>query len=165
MNYSSEEEFYKNNDEFYSSYGYKSYIKSEQVMKQSDQSHEDDNNVEIKSQTKLNNYESAYFVNIKLILECRRCSKEFFSNNKLHKHLKFCKREKSSQSNLVAVYVITLIFTVHSTNKIENYHEFAFRAHRYATAKETLVLWGSEHDLCLNSDTSISLIDRAFIRE
>lgn len=33
-------------------------------------------------------HELIHFINFKFILKCRKCNKNFFSNNKLHKHMK-----------------------------------------------------------------------------
>lgn len=98
------------------------------------------------SQESFNQHKSAHVVILKLILNCRKCSKEFFSNNKFYKHLKICNRIKTNKlhlnqiQDLAVAYIITVIFVVMSINKAKNYHDFVFRAHRYAIAKKSLIL-------------------------
>ena len=101
-----------------------------------------------------------------LILKCRNCNKKFFSNNKLHRHIRsFHRAEEVSQKilKIASVNIIALIQIIDSTNKAENYRGFAFRSHRYAIVKDSLVLKSTEQKLCMNSETFMSLVDRAFL--
>ena len=87
---------------------------------------------------KSNYHESANFV-FKFIFECIKCHKEFFFNNKFHKHFRQCNKKTKSQK-LVAAHVITHVLVVKSINKLENYQKFAFRIHRYTIARDSLIL-------------------------
>ena len=140
MKYSEKKRFYENNEEYYS-YEYENYMKFDQIIKESDD--EKTNNVD-KNQSEFN-YESAHIIMLNLILKCRKCNKKFFFNNKLHIHLKTCNKLKNTillrrDHKLAAAHIITNISVVKSINKIENYHEFVFRTHIYATAKKSLNL-------------------------
>ena len=80
---------------------------------------------------KFSYHESVNFV-IKFILKCIKYQKKFYFNNKLHKHFRQCNKitkTKSKKNFLTAVHVTTHIFVVKSINKLENYHEFAFKIH------------------------------------
>ena len=46
---------------------------------------------------------------------------------------------------------------------MKNYREFAFKSHRYAIVKNSLILKNAEQKLCMNSETFMSLIDRTFL--
>ena len=100
------------------------------------------------------------------ILKCRNCSKKFFSNNKFHRHIKiFHKTKKISQKvlKITSINIIASIQIIDFTNKTKNYREFAFKSHRYAIVKGSLVLENVEQKFCINSKTFMSLIDRAFL--
>lgn len=90
-----------------------------------------------------------------------------FFNNKLHKHLKTCQKIEKKISNkiLFVVHVIFFISMIEFNNKTKNYHEFIFRAHRYAIVKKSLILWKIKHDFCFDSDTFMSLINWIFIEK
>ena len=101
-----------------------------------------------------------------LILKCRNCSKKFFLNNKFHRHIKiFYKTKKTLQKilKITSINIIASIQIIDSTNKMKNYREFAFKSHRYAIVKNSLILKNAEQKLCINSETFMSLINRAFL--
>lgn len=118
-----------------------------------------------------NDHESVHVVNIiKLTLKCRKCSKEFFFNNKFHKHFKTCNhfetkmsRQMRQNQKSTTIHVITLIPIIKSINKAENHCDFVFRVHRYAIAKKSLILKRLKHNFCLDSDTFMSLMNRTFL--
>lgn len=102
-------------------------------------------------------------IEVALSLTCRRCGQEFYFNNKLHRHLRACKPERPQRKNSAVANVASPIPVLKSTNKKKNFNGFAFRAHHYAIVKKSLVLSEAKHELCLNSGTSMSLIDRRFL--
>ena len=93
-----------------------------------------------------------------------------FFNNTLYRHLTTWNKIENTISSrrnheLTTTHMITSIFVVKSINKTENYYEFVFRAHIYAIAKRSLILWKLKHDFCLDSGTFMSLMNRAFMME
>lgn len=129
-------------------------------MESSNEEHEDSNLADF------NSYESAHFMTSKLTLDCRRCNKEFYSNNKLHRHLRTCHKTEPRTIHVEAMtHMTTLIPVMESANKKKEYNGFAFRTHHYASVKGSLVLWGLNHEFCMDSGTFMSLIDRIFLME
>lgn len=82
--------FYENSGKYYLSYAKnnENYFQLNQYVKEFDESKKANNAENLK---KSNNYESIYFINFELIVNCRKYDKEFFFNNKFHKHIKICK--------------------------------------------------------------------------
>ena len=97
------------------------------------------------------------------VLRCRNCDALFYSNNKLHRHLrKSCK----TRSNVYHVEsVLTKVSIVTSNKKFESSKEYEFRRHQNAIAKIVFKLKKTLHDICMNSGIFMSLIDRDFIRQ
>ena len=96
-------------------------------------------------------------------LECKKCNKKFYSNNKLHKHLRNCRSEKPPKIQKAAHVMTSLTPVIESTRKEENFHGFAFNSYQYVIVKRTLTLGGLAHALCMNSETSMSLMNRSFL--
>ena len=71
---------------------------------------------------------------------CKRCDQEFYFNNKLHKHLKDCKkpRKKKPQNFETTTYSISNIPIFESNSRRKKFHEFAFRKHHYVIVKTSL---------------------------
>ena len=93
----------------------------------------------------------------KFALKCRNCDVMFYSNNKLHRHLrKSCKQRAK-------IYHINQSMTndsvIDSSRKNEASREYAFRIFQNATAKIALKLKKTLHDICMNSEIFMSLID------
>lgn len=86
---------------------------------------------------------AAHFVNLKITRQCKRCKKKFYFNNKFHKHIKKCKQiemkiSKAFHKRFKAAYMTFFVTSIiESTCKRENFHEFAFRNHHYATMKKS----------------------------
>lgn len=108
--------------------------------------------------------EFAHFVNASLTLECKRCNRQFYFNNKLHRHFRDCKiTEKSKHDQIIANVMTALASMMNSAYKREDFHDFAFRTHQYASMKGILTLSSSSHDFCMNSGILMFLIDREFL--
>ena len=112
---------------------------------------------------------------------CRLCQQTFYSNNKLHKHVRDCRKtfsnskpavkhvstdkqthdttvtDKNAQLSLWKQSVI--VFTA-TSNKND---EYEFRNWKYATVKTTIAYQKAMKDLCLNIDCTMSLIDRQWL--
>ena len=100
------------------------------------------------------------------ILKCRNCNKKFFSNNKFYKHIRSIhKIEKISQKilKITSINIIMLTIIIDFTNKAKNYRDFVFKSHRYATIKKSLIIKSAEQKLCMNSETFMFLMNRAFL--
>ena len=115
--------------------------------------------------------ESTHFMQSGIIkseitIQCKRCHKKFYSNNKLHKHLKTdCRFQNFSKKNQKKSTQMTnpSVRIIESVNKQKNFHEFVFREHHYVTTKNNLILKNSDHDFCMNNEISMSLIDKEFL--
>ena len=108
---------------------------------------------------------SAHIIS-QIILKCRNCDKNFFFNNKFHKHIKLIhKIEKISKFFLTttSINMITSIQIIDFTNKTKNYREFVFKSHRYAIVKNSLILKSAEQKFCMNNETFMSLMNRKFL--
>lgn len=104
-------------------------------------------------------------INSQFILKCRSCKKQFFSNNKLHRHIKTSHNRDTNakSSKIIQIVFHVILFVVKSINKAKNYRSFVFRSHRYAIAKKSLISNELIHDFCMNSDIFMFLIDRMFL--
>jgi hypothetical protein len=101
-----------------------------------------------------------------LTLKCRLCEKKFYSNNKLHKHLRASQHSQNQQSvRVLNREQIENISVVISTREYKEYKEFAFREHQYARVKRKFASNEETHDLCADSETSMSFVDSKFLAQ
>lgn len=56
-------------------------------------------------QMKLNTYEETHFKISEFTLKCRQCEKEFYFNNKLHKHIR--KKQHANKSKIAQITIIS----------------------------------------------------------
>lgn len=97
-----------------------------------------------------------------LTFTCRNCKAEFTSNNKLHKHVRSCRLE--GKVNLVQVLPSHKLPIIDSTKQDQNHYGFAFRSYRYATVKASLAADSPTDEFCVDSGTSMSLIDKGYLK-
>jgi hypothetical protein len=101
-----------------------------------------------------------------LTLKCRLCNMKFYSNNKLHKHLRSDQHaRKHQESNATMQNQFEDISIVSSIRNHANHKDFAFREHQYTRVKETFDLKDITHDLCADSKIFMFLIDRKFLEK
>lgn len=108
------------------------------------------------------NNENVYFeMNIDLILNCRICKIQFYSNNKLHRHLrKNCLIKKKQ------CYVITMksnFSIIHLIRKINKRNDLTFRFKQYVKIKFAINLTIELNELCASNDTFMSLTNKQFV--
>ena len=156
----SKKNFYENSNEYYQ----KNWnLNQKKTSKKSNDKYETINMIKVKIATTMKT--SAQIIS-QFILKCQNCNKNFFSNNKFYKHIKFFhKIEKISQKilKITSINIIALIQIIDFTNKTKNYREFVFKLYRYAIVKNSLILKNAEQKFCMNNETFMSLIDRAFL--
>jgi hypothetical protein len=99
-----------------------------------------------------------------LTLKCHQCEMKFYSNNKLHKHLRSdqhtTQHQRISESHRKQIANISIVI---STREHKNHKNFVFREHQYARVKRTFEAKDKTHDFCANFETFMSLIDRKFL--
>jgi hypothetical protein len=99
-----------------------------------------------------------------LTLKCRQCEMKFYSNNKLHKHLRANQHSQSQQKiesiNNEQVANISIIISARDHRKQT---EYAFREHQYAHVKESFDLNRDLYEFCVDSETFMSFVDRKFL--
>ena len=100
---------------------------------------------------------------------CRICNSIFDSNNKLHKHFKRCKRNLSIE--IFHVAIATKFFTFDSNKdvliklnvSIIIDTRFVFRSWHYVMIIMSFFCSKASHNICINIDCTMSLIDRVFV--
>jgi hypothetical protein len=102
-----------------------------------------------------------------LALKCRQCEMKFYSNNKLHKHIRsnqhVSRREITSISgNEESFAEISIVI---STREQKDHKDFAFRDHQFARVKRTFDSKDNAHELCADFETFMFLIDRKFLQK
>jgi hypothetical protein len=100
-----------------------------------------------------------------LTLKCRQCELKFYSNNKLHKHLRSNQHASHRKTaNIIEQKKIFVnISIVTSTRKQKDHKNFVFREHQYARVKRTFESNDESYELCADSETFMFLIDRKFL--
>ena len=109
-----------------------------------------------------------YFVNTSAkqtkVYSCRRCQIEFYSNNKLHRHLRSCqvisaKFDTSLTKNTLNYQISTIQFIV----KVDTRLSLEFRSWRYVTMKTNIEQFLT--NMCVDIECEASLIDRKFLMQ
>ncbi len=102
---------------------------------------------------------------LQLTLKCRQCEMKFYSNNKLHKHVRakiHASRQKivdiiKNKENFANISIVT------STREQRDHKNFVFREHQYARVKRAFESSSESHEFCADSETFMFLIDRKFL--
>jgi hypothetical protein len=100
-----------------------------------------------------------------LTLKCRQCEMKFYSNNKLHRHVRaeiHASRQEivdiiENKKNFANISVVT------STREQRDHKNFVFREHQYARVKRAFESSSKSHEFCADSETFMFLIDRKFL--
>ena len=100
---------------------------------------------------------------------CRICNSIFDFNNKLHKYFKRCKRSLSIE--IFHVVIATKLFTFDSNKDVlieSNVSiiidtRLVFRLWHYVTTIMSFSCSKASHDICIDTDCTMSLIDRVFV--
>lgn len=96
---------------------------------------------------------------------CQRCSAEFYSNNKLHKHIRMCKKESAPARNDAPAVDVFHASVIHSDASPDSTPGLGFRSWRYATFAASIGKPDSLHEICSDTGCGASLVDRAFLAE
>ena len=94
---------------------------------------------------------------------CRLCNVEFYSNNKLHRHLPACRKEhkKSTVDSVKGFHgQPTGVPIIESTAKHEGDAGYQFRKWHYARMEASHTLADELVKLCADSECTMSLVDR-----
>ena len=145
--------YYKNqNDTMYE------YSNSENVYQ---------NNYNLKSSAVENSH--SFFVDTSTkqarIFICQRCNVEFYFNNKLHKHIKTCKKKIISVSVFSEDESINVFnaFIIHFDASTDNNSDLNFRIWHYVIFVVSIDKSDNLHEVCSDIDCDVSLINRAFL--
>ena len=100
---------------------------------------------------------------------CRICNSIFDSNNKLHKHLKKCKRNLSIE--IFHDVFVSKLFTFDSNKHVlieSNVlvivdTRLVFRSWYYMTIIMSFFCQKVSHNICIDTSCTMSLIDRVFV--
>ncbi len=157
---------YYENDEYYENRSYDEILKIS-AESENMQSAESDQKISEAHFEKILKEELADMTNqSQLTLKCRLCEMKFYSNNKLHRHLRSNQHaRKHQESNASIQNQNTNISIITSIRKHANQKSFVFREHQYARVKRTFDSKNNIHDLCANSKTFMFLIDREFLEK
>ena len=95
------------------------------------------------------------------VFSCRRCSQQFQSNNKLHKHLKQCRAPDvdAHQASQTDAPIID------SKAPLDTNAGYSFRPWKYARLQASLIKGQPTDEICADSGTTMSIGDRQYIRE
>ena len=120
-------------------------------------------------------YVDADFVGAPRVLEytCRFCQQVFYSNNKLHRHIRDCrktfpdstfaaqhvsvKQPKSSKKAQIALWKQSV---VDSTTSFDKNDEYEFRNWKYVTIKVTISYQNVMKNLCFNIECTMFLMNK-----
>ena len=102
------------------------------------------------------------------IYTCRRCTAEFYSNNKLHKHVRSCKLTppsnlEASTPEAVKPADIFQASIIQSNAPHDSHPGVGFRSWRYATFAASIGKPDSLNDLVADTGCGTSLVDRTFL--
>ena len=145
------------------------YVENDNIVENAYTSNEHSTKAFITIQT------NALHVDLKIITSssknciCRICNNIFDSNNKLHKHLKRCK--KSLSIEIFHIIIATKLFIFDSNNIVlieSNISiiidtRLVFRSWYYITTIMSFLCSKASHDICININCTMSLINRVFV--
>ncbi len=117
--------------------------------------------------------EKDYHINIdiiqkKFIFQCRKCRTKFVSNNKLHKHVRECRKKLKS----IIIEFFHLDENIQKTNRIIVFKtksnlikNLIFRSWHFATFATRIFKKDSLNELCADSECIMSLINRFYLKQ
>ena len=105
---------------------------------------------------------------------CRRCNKIFYSNNKLHRHLRSCRATSLRVNKIITINSITVLHMKlkklsvidSKTFKQTKQFEYDFRSYRYIILQ--ILLFDLQNSIkssvCVDIECDMFLIDRQFLK-
>jgi hypothetical protein len=151
---------------------------SESVMNENDKKNEDSHDSENRRFEEFSYFlnEDDYHIDTEVIKQnssqnhqCRKCKKRFASNNKLHRHVRECRKIKSTikffESRLVESFHLNndVSRIITSTTKLDLIKNLTFRSWHFATFFARIFKEASLNELCVDSECIMSLIDRTYL--
>jgi hypothetical protein len=118
--------------------------------------------------------EDEYHIDTKMIVQknlkihqCRKCKKEFSFNNKLHQHVRECRKTSKEKNFIVQTFHIEFASEriISSSTKLNITKKLIFRAWHFAIFFARIFKKTFLNELCANSDCIMFLIDRVYLRE
>ena len=122
---------------------------------------------EHEKESKENPNEQINVMFVMLILAvCSRCNVNFTSENALHKHILKCVTKlKLVWKESVSINFAKSDQIIKSKTLVSMTKKFEFRIWNYATVKAQISQWESVHNMCINSECTMSLINQKFLME
>ena len=155
----------------YQSVEYNEHLNDWQDSFNEDDDYYDNDNDDTKQQSSVENSHS-FFVNTSItqarIYICRRYDIEFYSNNKLHKHIRTCKI-KSTKKASAFIFIFTEVVDACQTIVIQfsvlsnNQSDVKFRIWRYVIFAAFINKSDSFNELCCDIECDYFLVDRSFL--
>jgi hypothetical protein len=128
------------------------------------------------SQDQKNKLNANFFI-LAQIFTCRKCKQTFSSNNRLHKHLwqtfcenfRFTNRVNSTHDKILNEVIVNLVVDILLVeSSIDSFKDidtdFEFRDWIYVKTMINLFINDNEIQICLDTDCSVTLTDRNFIK-
>ena len=145
------------------------YVESDNVVEDAYTSNEHSTKAFITIQTNALHVDLKITTSSSRSFTCRICNNIFDFNNKLHKHFKRCKRSLSIE--IFHVAVAAKLFTIDSNKDVlieSNVStiidtRLVFRSWHYVTTIMSFFCSKASHDICIDTDCTMSLIDRVFV--
>jgi ribosomal protein L44E len=152
---------YYDDEEYYDDRAYDEILNTSAKSENIQSVESNQKNFEIHFEEILNEKLAQMTKSLQLTLQCRVCHRKFYSNNKLHRYIR--SRHHDFIQVTSSFKKITNISIVISKRDHTDHNDFAFRENQYARVKKVLESNDETHDLCANSETFMSLVDRKFI--
>ena len=120
----------------------------------------------VNEKSKYNEKAHNYFVKtlikqIKIYI-CRRCSIEFYFNNKFHKYIKFCKNSLSIKNKSTIIDEFH-VFVIQSNVALYSQSKLKFRFWRYVIITIAIDKIDNFNEICVDNECNVSLINRLFL--
>lgn len=98
------------------------------------------------------------------VYQCRRCRLEFYSNNKLHKHLRSCRSKEVPQDAIQETFHGSTGPTIQSDAKQDDPTGAGFRTYKHASVSASTADDATRlNDHCADSGCPGSMVDREFL--
>ncbi len=119
--------------------------------------------------------EKKYHIDTELITQkifkihkCRKCKKNFASNNKLHQHVRECRQKSRKEILSIETFHIDETHVnriIISSTKFDLTKNLVFRSWHFVTFLDRISKNASLNELCVDTDCIMSLIDRAYLQK
>jgi hypothetical protein len=117
--------------------------------------------------------EDEYHIDTKMISQkmlkihqCRKCKREFSFKNKLHQHIRECRKTLKNKALMIETFHLnetSFNRIIISSAKSDLFKDLAFRSWHFVTFVARISKNESLNELCANFECIMSLIDRAYL--